>query len=69
VTAKDVKTVESQEPDVKPASERLPGDEAPKEAEQKEEKPVTTKPRPPMKVPDTVHIRITPENLRDYVGA
>jgi Lon-like ATP-dependent protease len=69
VTAKDVETVENQEPDVKPASERFPGDEEPKAAEQKDEKPVTTEPRPPMKVPDSVHIRITAENLRDYVGA
>jgi len=63
------KTVESQEPDVKPASERTPADETPAQAGKTEEKPVTSEPRPPMKVPDSVSIRITAENLRDYVGA
>ncbi|KAH9928396.1 ATP-dependent protease La [Fomitopsis serialis] len=33
-----------------------------------EERKVTTVERKPMKVPDTVHVRITPENLKDYVG-
>ena len=28
----------------------------------------TTIERPPMNVPDTVHVRITPNNLKDYVG-
>ncbi|KAF8629476.1 hypothetical protein AX15_003423 [Amanita polypyramis BW_CC] len=28
----------------------------------------TTVERPPMKVPETVHVRITPDNLKDYVG-
>jgi len=28
----------------------------------------TTIERPPMKIPDTVHVRITPQNLKDYVG-
>jgi ATP-dependent Lon protease len=32
------------------------------------EKRVTTEKRKPVKVPDSVHIRITPENLKDYVG-
>jgi len=32
------------------------------------EKKVTTEKRKPFKVPDTVHLRITPENLKDYVG-
>lgn len=32
------------------------------------ERQVTTEERKPLKVPDTVHIRITPENLKDYVG-
>jgi Lon-like ATP-dependent protease len=63
-----VKMVETQEPDVKPASERTPGEEAPKE-EGAEEKPATTERRTPVKVPDNVSIRVTPENLRDYVGA
>ncbi|EIN09920.1 ATP-dependent protease La [Punctularia strigosozonata HHB-11173 SS5] len=29
---------------------------------------VTTEDRKPLKIPDDVHIRITPENLKDYVG-
>jgi Lon-like ATP-dependent protease len=29
---------------------------------------VTTQERKPLKVPDTVHVRITPENLKEYVG-
>lgn len=29
---------------------------------------MTTVQREPMKVPDTVHVNITPENLKDYVG-
>jgi len=32
------------------------------------EKKVTTEKRKPFKVPDSVHIRITPENLKGYVG-
>ena len=32
------------------------------------ERLVTTVERKPMKVPDTVHVKITPETLKDYVG-
>ncbi|KAI0052260.1 ATP-dependent protease La [Auriscalpium vulgare] len=32
------------------------------------EKTVTTEKRQPLKVPDSVHIKITPDNLKDYVG-
>jgi len=31
-------------------------------------KTVTTRERQPMTIPETVHISITPENLKDYVG-
>ncbi|KAJ7041808.1 ATP-dependent protease La [Mycena alexandri] len=31
-------------------------------------KPVTTQERQPMPIPDSVHVRITPDNLKDYVG-
>jgi Lon-like ATP-dependent protease len=31
-------------------------------------KPVTTAPRAPLQVPASVHVRITTENLKDYVG-
>jgi Lon-like ATP-dependent protease len=60
-------TVETQQPDVKPASEALPGDEAAvKKGESRTA--VTTRPRQPMKVPGGVSVRVTAENLRDYVG-
>ncbi|KAJ3557609.1 hypothetical protein NM688_g1384 [Phlebia brevispora] len=36
--------------------------------ENEKERKVTTAERKPMHVPDTVHVRITPENLKDYVG-
>ncbi|TFK49675.1 ATP-dependent protease La [Heliocybe sulcata] len=32
------------------------------------ERVVTTQERKPLQVPDTVHMQITPENLKDYVG-
>ncbi|CAK5275869.1 unnamed protein product [Mycena citricolor] len=52
-------TVESQDPP--PAN--------PTEAESGEsEKPVTTVERKPLPIPESVHLRITPENLKDYVG-
>jgi len=33
-----------------------------------QEKSVTTEVRKPLKVPESVHVRITPDNLKDYVG-
>jgi Lon-like ATP-dependent protease len=33
-----------------------------------QEKVVTTEVRKPLKVPESVHVRITPDNLKDYVG-
>jgi Lon-like ATP-dependent protease len=33
-----------------------------------EEKSVTTEQRKPLVVPETVHVKITSENLKDYVG-
>ncbi|KAJ7675221.1 ATP-dependent protease La [Mycena rosella] len=32
------------------------------------DKPVTTQERPPLPIPASVHVRITTENLKDYVG-
>ncbi|WVQ83020.1 ATP-dependent protease La [Cryptococcus sp. DSM 104549] len=58
--------VDAQQPDVKPASELLPGDT--KGAEAAGTTNVTTVPREPMKVPEGVHVRVTQGNLRDYVG-
>ncbi|EKM58559.1 uncharacterized protein PHACADRAFT_88806 [Phanerochaete carnosa HHB-10118-sp] len=40
----------------------------PKQESEDSERKVTTVQRKPMKVPDTVHVKITPENLKDYVG-
>jgi Lon-like ATP-dependent protease len=60
-------SVEAQNPDVKPPSERLPGDEAPASGESAVKK-TTTKPRKPMKVPSSVHVKVTKDNLKDYVG-
>lgn len=61
-------SVEAQNPDVKPPSERLPGDEAPASGEPGTVKKTTTKPRKPMKVPSSVHVKVTKDNLKDYVG-
>lgn len=33
-----------------------------------EEKTVTTEQRKPLDVPETVHVKVTTENLKDYVG-
>lgn len=33
-----------------------------------QEKAVTTEVRKPLKVPESVHVHITPDNLKDYVG-
>jgi Lon-like ATP-dependent protease len=60
--------VEAQDPDVKPASEHLPGDHGHVPGEEGSVKPVTTEPRKALKVPDTVHVKVTTENLKDYVG-
>lgn len=40
----------------------------PKQEGEEGERKVTTADRQPMKIPDTVHVKITPENLKDYVG-
>jgi Lon-like ATP-dependent protease len=37
-------------------------------ANTKEQSNVTTEQRKPLEVPSSVHIRITPDNLKDYVG-
>lgn len=58
-------SVETQEADVKPASERLPGDENGTEPDRIA---VTTAVREPLKIPDSVKIRVNKENLKDYVG-
>lgn len=67
--AETTKTVETQQPDVKPASEALPSD-ADESVISKEDArtPVTTKKRQPLSVPEGVSVRVTHDNLRDYVG-
>ncbi|KAJ7083844.1 Lon protease C-terminal proteolytic domain-containing protein [Mycena crocata] len=83
VAAEAVKSVESQEPvsnepataqTVTPSPTPSPTSEAPADATAEgdsattERKPVTTQERQPLPIPDSVHVRITPENLKDYVG-
>ncbi|EAL21187.1 hypothetical protein CNBD2440 [Cryptococcus deneoformans B-3501A] len=61
--------VEAQYPDIKPASELtsnvIPGTEV-SGVDTKTD--VTTVPREPMKVPAGIHVKVTQENLKDYVG-
>jgi ATP-dependent Lon protease len=45
-----------------------PETSTPKHESEEKERKVTTVERKPMKIPDTIHVRITPENLKDYVG-
>jgi ATP-dependent Lon protease len=60
------KTVERQDaPSNDPAA---PETATPHTENTDKERKVTTVLRKPMEIPDTVHIRITPENLKDYVG-
>ncbi|KAF8875525.1 Lon protease C-terminal proteolytic domain-containing protein [Infundibulicybe gibba] len=72
-SAADTKTVESQEPSSNeaPASTSTPADpDAPSPtalAEKSTEQTlVTTQKRNPMPIPDSVHVRITPDTLKDY---
>ncbi|WVN85147.1 ATP-dependent protease La [Cryptococcus depauperatus CBS 7841] len=60
--------VEAQQPDVKPASEFTSNDPSSRTDDANKEADVTTVPRKPLKIPNSVHIRITTDNLRDYVG-
>ncbi|KAJ7716972.1 Lon protease C-terminal proteolytic domain-containing protein [Mycena maculata] len=77
VAAEVVKTVESQEPASNEpvptpapegASSSTAETETENEIEKTEQMPVTTQERKPLPIPDSVHVRITPENLKDYVG-
>ncbi|KAI5119641.1 hypothetical protein M0805_009002 [Coniferiporia weirii] len=68
-TAQEPKTVESQEPPSNAPSSETGSSETTKErSEPNEEKVVTTEERKPLKVPESVHVRITPDNLLEYVG-
>ncbi|KAI0027543.1 Lon protease C-terminal proteolytic domain-containing protein, partial [Vararia minispora EC-137] len=50
-----------------PATEEKAEDSIPKQDEAEDTTVTTEQPRP-LKVPDSVHITITPDNLKDYVG-
>lgn len=58
-----LKTVSSQEP---PPNEPSVAEQPP--SANFNESPVTTVERKPMTIPDSVHVRITPDNLKEYVG-
>ena len=64
----DVRKIDIQEANVKPASEHLPGDESPQPGDSGAQTIVTTTPRKPLKVPAGIHVTVSRENLRDYVG-
>lgn len=60
------KTIESQEPfPNEPALEHAAEESL---DQHHDRKVVTTHERKPMAIPESVHVRITPENLKDYVG-
>jgi Lon-like ATP-dependent protease len=61
----ETSTVDSHEPPANTAVETPGSNSADGD---KSEKVVTTEERKPIKVPDSVHVRIVPENLKDYVG-
>lgn len=65
VSTTESRTVESQEPQPN-ESNATPAETLTDESS--ERKTVTTQERQPLKVPEHIHVRITPENLKDYVG-
>ena len=67
VSSVEPRTVESQEPLSNEPSETSASVET-STPESSERKTVTTQERQPLKVPEHIHVRITPENLKDYVG-
>ncbi|KAA1477173.1 ATP-dependent protease La [Dentipellis sp. KUC8613] len=60
------KTVESQDAPPNESLATEAGDAA--AAAEEPRKTVTTEDRKPLSVPESVHVRITPENLKEYVG-
>ncbi|KAF5341663.1 hypothetical protein D9611_002140 [Ephemerocybe angulata] len=60
VNPSDAEGASTSTPKEKKVTDPEPSEEQPKET--------TTKERKPMVIPDTVHLRITPENLKEYVG-
>ncbi|KAF8123409.1 Lon protease C-terminal proteolytic domain-containing protein [Boletus edulis] len=65
VSSVESRTVESQEPRPNEPSETSAETST---HEPSERKNVTTQERQPLKVPENIHVMITPENLKDYVG-
>ena len=62
------KTVPAQDPPLnEPAAPETATPHVSAETSNAEKKVTTEKPKP-FKVPESVHVRITPENLKDYVG-
>lgn len=67
-------TVESQEPppnlphEASTSTQQSSSSSPSENPSEEERKRVTTEERKPLQVPDTVHVKITPENLKDYVG-
>jgi Lon-like ATP-dependent protease len=51
-----------------PNEPAAPESAVPKQDQESSEREVTTEARPPLRIPDSIHVRITPENLKDYVG-
>lgn len=64
-TEETVSTVEKQ--DAPPNEPAAPETSVPR-TEEGEERQVTTEKRQPIKIPDTVRVRITPDVLKEYVG-
>ncbi|TXT13358.1 hypothetical protein VHUM_00725 [Vanrija humicola] len=56
------RSVETKEADANPKSEGVTADEGAKEPD------TTTKVRAPLKIPEGIHVRVTKDNLKDYVG-
>jgi Lon-like ATP-dependent protease len=67
-----INTIESQEPPSLPSPDDPVSDPAepipPNPTLNSDRKPVTTKERKPMHIPSSVHVRITSDNLKEYVG-
>ncbi|TFK31442.1 Lon protease C-terminal proteolytic domain-containing protein, partial [Crucibulum laeve] len=64
-------SIESQEPPPNESAGTIESehkDSSGKPTHEGERKEVTTQERKPMEIPASVHVRITPENLKDYVG-
>ncbi|KIK91147.1 hypothetical protein PAXRUDRAFT_831089 [Paxillus rubicundulus Ve08.2h10] len=66
-TGTNPSTVESQEPQSNEPNKNSSAGTSTQDST--ERKTVTTQERQPLQVPDHIHVRITPENLKDYVGA